>query len=81
MTAKKILCYGRIIYVLCVKIIYGHRGVEKEMESEGAVGHLRSLRREDLRWQRRDVITVAGCLFRIHGSVIVRRLVRFRVRS
>jgi hypothetical protein len=50
-------------------------GIEKEMESKGEVGHLRSLRREDLRWQRRDVIIVVSCLVRIHGSVIVRRLV------
>ena len=54
---------------------------EKEMECEGEMGHLRSLRREDLRWQRRDVITVGGCLFQIGESVIVRRHVPRLARS
>jgi len=35
-------CYGRIIYVLCVKIICGQRGVEGEIEREADMSHLSS---------------------------------------
>lgn len=70
-------CYGRIICVLLGKIICGHRGEGvREVERDGDMSHLRSLRREDLRWQRKDVITVEGYLFLIRGWAIVRRLVR-----
>jgi hypothetical protein len=37
------------------------------------MGHLRFLRREDLRWQRGDVIIVGCYLFLIRGWAIVRR--------
>ena len=50
-----------------------HNGIE--------LTHLRSLGRGGLRWRRRNVITVAGCLFRIGESVIVRRPVPLRARS
>lgn len=74
--------YGIIICVPFVKIIYAHRvdggmEMEKEMEKEQEMGYLRFLRREVLRWERRDVITMAACLFQILASVIVRRLVRY----
>jgi hypothetical protein len=45
------------------------------------MSHLKLLREGDLRWPRENVITVASGLFRIHGSVIVRGLVRSRVRG
>jgi hypothetical protein len=38
-------CYGRIISVLCVKIICGQRGVEGEIEREADISHLRFLRK------------------------------------
>jgi len=56
-------------------------GVEKEMENDGEMSHVRFLRREGLRWQRRDVIIVAGCMFLIQGWAIVRKLVPLRVRG
>ena len=68
-------CYGRIIYVLCVKIICGQKRLKRKIEREIRVGHLRVERKEDLRWRRGDVVTVAGDLLRIGEWVIVRRLV------
>jgi hypothetical protein len=52
-----------------------------EIEREVDMGHLRFLRKGDLRWQRRDVIIVEGCLFLIRGWAIVRKLVPLRVRG
>jgi hypothetical protein len=51
------------------------------MEREADMSHLRFLRREDLRWKRRDVIIVEGCLFLIRGWAIARKLVPLRVRG
>jgi hypothetical protein len=76
------ICYGRIICILFVKIICGHRRVEGEMERHVDMSHLRIMRREDLRWQRRrDVVTVGGGLLLIRGWVIVRRLVLLSARG
>jgi hypothetical protein len=74
-------CYGRIIYVLCVKIIGGQRMDEMGVERDVEKSHLRFQGRESLRWQRGNVIIVEGCLFLIRGWVIVRRLVLWHVRS
>jgi hypothetical protein len=52
-------------------------GVERDVERR----HLRFLRREELRWQRGDVITVGGYLYLIQEWAIVRRLVALRVRG
>ena len=52
-----------------------------EMEREADMSHLRFLRREDLRWKRRDVIIVGGYLFLIQEWVVVRRPVPLRVRG
>jgi hypothetical protein len=49
-------CYGRIIRVLFVKIIYARRRVRGRWKGVPGMSHLRSLRREDLRRQRRDFI-------------------------
>ena len=51
------------------------------MERHSEMSHLRFLRREELRWQRGDVIIVEGYLFLIPESANVRRLVLWPVRS
>ena len=53
------------------------RGVERGVEGS----HLRFLRREELRWQRGNVITVAEGLFLIPEWGIVRRLVQLHAKS
>jgi hypothetical protein len=45
------------------------------------VSHLKSLRRDDLRWQRRNVGIVVSYLFLIQEWAIVRKLVPLRVRG
>jgi hypothetical protein len=50
-------------------------GLKREVERELRVGHLRFERKEDLRWQRGDVVTVAEGLLQIGEWVIVRKLV------
>jgi hypothetical protein len=57
-----------------------HKGrVKGEVERHVNMNHLRILRREELRWQRRDVVTVGGGSFLIREWVIVKRLVPLRV--
>jgi hypothetical protein len=56
-------------------------GLKREIEREVRVGHLRFERKEDLRWERGNVVTVAGGLLVIGGWVIVRGLVLWPVRS
>ena len=51
-------------------------GLKGEIEREAVVSHLRFVRKEDLRWQRGSVITVAEGLLLIREWVIVRRLVQ-----
>lgn len=55
--------------------------MKEEIEREFDMSHLRFLRKEDLRWPRENVITVAEGLFLIGEWVIVRRLVPLHVRS
>ena len=49
----------------------GRKELEGEIEREAYMNHLRSLRKEDLRWPRENVITVAEGLFLIREWVIV----------
>ena len=55
--------------------------MKREVERGLRVSHLRFERKEDLRWQRGDVVTVAEVLLLIGEWVIVRRLVLWPVRS
>ena len=56
-------------------------GFDREIERELRVSHLRFERKEDLRWQRGDVITVGESLLLIGEWVSVRRLVLWPARS
>jgi hypothetical protein len=56
-------------------------GLKREIEREVRVSHLRFVRKEDLRWQKGNVVTVAEGLLLIREWVIVRRLVLWPARS